>query len=130
MTQEFRWTWRSLAAIVYLAICAFDLVFMPLYREYAYQKLTPSEMVTLSGQIQDPAARVQTLQILKEDRAWVPLTSEMFHLSFGAILGVSAMRGGAGLPFRRRRRLDEEATPEENPEAEGGDEPNIQGRFE
>lgn len=138
---EFRWTWRSLAAIVYLGICVFDLVLMPLYREHTYTKLTPTQMVALSGQIADPAARVQALQILKEDRTWTPLTDEMFHLSFGAILGVSALptnRRGSGFVRNRKRKKNPlfdqpEDSNEETPEeelAEEPDAPSVVGKFD
>lgn len=133
---EFRWTWRSLAAIVYLSICVFDLVVMPLYREHTYTKLSPAQMVALSGQIEDPAARVQALQILKEDRSWTPLTNEMFHLAFGAILGVSALptnRRGSGFvrPRKRRNPLYDPPVPQDGDEDSPEDDySQVRGRFD
>lgn len=94
---KFSWSWRSLAAIVYLVICIADFLVMPVYREYAYTKMPVAEMVRLSMQMKDGAAQIETLKVLKEDRTWVPITNDMFHLSFGAILGVSA------LPMARKR---------------------------
>lgn len=94
---EWDWHWRSIAAIVYFIILLFDFVAMPLYREITYNKLTIPQMVKMAQEM-DPTAQVETLRILKEDRAWTPLTNDMVHLAFGAILGVSA------LPQNRRRR--------------------------
>lgn len=94
---EWDWHWRSIAAVVYFIILLFDFVAMPLYREITYNKLTIPQMVKMSQEM-DPTAQVETLRILKEDRAWTPLTNDMVHLAFGAILGVSA------LPQNRRRK--------------------------
>lgn len=102
ITNQWDWHWRSLAAVVYLLICIFDLVAMPLYREITYNKLTVTEMVKMAKTM-DPEAQVETLKVLKEDRKWTPLTDDMFHLSFGAILGVAALPQNR----RRRRRQDE-----------------------
>jgi hypothetical protein len=95
---QFDWHWRSVAALVYLIICLNDFVIMPVYRELAYNRMSTAEMVRVAQTMKEPAAQVETLKILKEDRPWTPLTNDMFHISFGAILGVAA------LPQNRRRR--------------------------
>ena len=62
-------SWRPLAAYMYLFICLFDFVLAPIGMPFVYM-LTHAAFV-----------------------AWVPLTTSggsIFHLSFGAILGISA----------------------------------------
>ena len=113
---KWSWSWRSLAAVVYLTICLTDFLLMPIYREHTYTKMPVAEMVRLSMAMQDGAAQIETLKVLKEDRAWVPITNDMFHLSFGAILGVSA------LPMARKR-LDRRRPANDFPDPEEGGEP-------
>lgn len=99
---EWDWHWRSLAAVVYLIICFTDFVGMPLYREWSHNKLTHQQIMTDARSMGESAAQIEALRILREDRPWTPLTNEVFHLAFGAILGVSA------LPMNRRRRREDE----------------------
>lgn len=94
---KWSWSWRSLAAVVYLIICLSDFLFMPIYREYVYTSMSATQMVRLAMEMEDGAAQIEALKVLREDRTWSPITNDMFHLSFGAILGVSA------LPMARRR---------------------------
>ncbi len=106
---ELRWSWRTLAAMIYLFICMFDLVIMPVYREYNYTRIPVTKMVEISAQMKDPVAQIEALKVLKEDRTWTPITNDMFHLSFGAILGVSALprnRRSGFLGLRRRPEND------------------------
>ncbi len=103
---EINWTWRTFAAFTYLFICIFDLVMMPVYREYTYSKIPVAQLVELSSRMKDPSSQIEALRLLRENRAWTPITNDMFHLSFGAILGVSA------LPSNRRRRQQPETTEE------------------
>lgn len=66
--------WRPIAAMVYVAICLFDFIIAPIiFSAYSYH--LKSEML----------------------QAWVPLTLQgggIFHVSFGAILSVSAWTRG------------------------------------
>ena len=101
---KWSWSWKSLAAVVYLLICFADFLGMPMYREYIYTKMSVPEMVRLAQEMSDGAAQIEALQILKADRAWVPITNDMFHLSFGAILGVAAFPTARDRIRRRRRR--------------------------
>jgi hypothetical protein len=81
-----------------------DFVIMPVYYEYHSAKLKNSDLVAYSIQFADGPTQIAALQTLKEQRSWKPITldtSGMVHLSFGAILGVSAYT-------RRRRKEDEE----------------------
>lgn len=66
--------WRPIAAMVYVAICLFDFIIAPIiFSAYSYH--LKSEML----------------------QAWIPLTLQgggIFHVSFGAILSVSAWTRG------------------------------------
>lgn len=65
--------WRPLAAFVYLFICVFDFVIAPIL------------WATLLATLKQPLIM------------WQPLTLQgagMFHMSFGAILGVAAWTRG------------------------------------
>lgn len=66
--------WRPITAMVYLVICLFDFIIAPI--------LWTLVQATYSGSITNQ---------------WQPITlvgSGLFHLSFGAILGVSAFTRG------------------------------------
>lgn len=67
--------WRPISAMVYLAICVFDFVIFPM-------------LWALFLVLTDSA---------EKSMMWDPLTlkgSGLFHISFGAILGVSAFTRG------------------------------------
>jgi N-dimethylarginine dimethylaminohydrolase len=126
--NEWEWHWRSVAAVIYLIICATDFVIMPLYREYSHNKLTPTQIMEYAQAMEGSNAQVEALRIWREDRPWTPLTNEVFHLAFGAILGVSALPQNRRANIRRR----EEDTYEESPyrEMEGDGMPPRSGRMD
>lgn len=67
--------WRPITAIVYLVICVFDFMVFPVFWSL-FLYFSGADTVTIG---------------------WDPLTLQgagMFHLSFGAILGVSAYTRG------------------------------------
>jgi hypothetical protein len=89
--------WRPAAAAVYLIICLLDFGIMPLIYEWINASLTNQSLVDLALKFSDPAAQIQALQTLKMTRVWVPLTLQgngMFHIAFGAILGITAFTRG------------------------------------
>lgn len=89
--------WRPAAAAVYLFICLLDLGIMPLIYAWLNASLSNQELVNLALKFTDAAAQIQALQTLKQTHVWVPLTLQgngMFHISFGAILGVAAFTRG------------------------------------
>lgn len=91
--------WRPITAIVYLVICMFDFVIFPI--GWAWFLFFVDAVDKTIG--------------------WTPLTLQgagMFHLSFGAILGVSAFTRGQEKVQRLRNEslYEHEYTPEENTE--------------
>lgn len=89
--------WRPLAAIIYLMICLTDFIFMPVYYEWANNRYTPDNLVELSLKYTGPG-QIESLKILRNERIWQPITlsqNGLFHIAFGAILGVSAWARGS-----------------------------------
>jgi hypothetical protein len=90
-------TWRPFCAAVYLLICLMDFVIMPhlIYR-YDYSK-NNKEIVELAQHFNDANVQKEIINSLSNARHWEPLTlmgGGMFHMSFGAILGVAAYSRG------------------------------------
>ncbi len=86
--------WRPAAAWIYLIICIFDFVLMPVY--VAKTNLKLEEVVRVAATFEG-AEKIAALTILMKKNTWEPLTimeSGMFHLSFAAILGVAAYTRG------------------------------------
>lgn len=84
--------WRTYAAIVYLVICVFDFIVVPVWIGVHNEKLT-----TLIADIKDLTPAVQTIILNHRLDQWQPLTLNaggLFHMAFGAILGVSAWSRG------------------------------------
>ena len=84
-------TWRPSAAVVYLIICLFDFVIAP-----AFMGFKSSNIAQMSQSLKglDPAVAIA---IIQNRTPWVPLTmqgSGLFHVAFGAILGVAAWTRG------------------------------------
>ena len=94
-------TWRPIAAMVYLAICLFDFIIAPAFM--GVHSLNSAQMATsLKGM--DPTIAIA---IIQNRTPWQPLTlqgSGLFHVAFGAILGVAAWtRGSAQIEYIRQQ---------------------------
>ena len=97
LEHGFKKFWRPIAAYVYLSICVFDFLGMPIYVSIAnrqvnfevFEEIRKFEDVTVQTAI------IDKLDVGKD--AWVPLTLQgggLFHISFGAIIGVAAFTRG------------------------------------
>lgn len=76
--------WRGWAAIVYLAICIFDFILALIWFNIGV-----AEYIEELSKINLELAK----EALQQTSRWMPLTLSnggLFHLSFGAILGVTA----------------------------------------
>lgn len=113
--------WRPAAAWIYLSICVFDFVAMPIYHLRSQGDL--DRIVEISMQLR-PEDRLNAIVQLSRKTTWEPLTlgeSGMFHIAFGAILGVAAWTRGrvqeqiARNQPRRRSRYDDELEPDDDP---------------
>lgn len=88
--------WRSAAAYVYLLICLCDFVVMPMYYEYMNNRVSSTQYVELALKFKDSSGQIEALKSLRMARVWEPLTLQstgLFHVAFGAILGVVAWKG-------------------------------------
>lgn len=84
-------TWRPMAAVVYLMICLFDFIIAP-----AFMGFKSANIAVMSQSLKglDPAVAIA---IIQNRTPWMPLTmsgSGLFHVAFGAILGVAAWTRG------------------------------------
>lgn len=89
--------WRPVAAYVYLAICLFDFVAAPVFIEMRNSRVNVEAFMEIR-QLGDKELMMKALDKVDLGRdTWKPLTLEgggLFHLSFGAILGVAAWTRG------------------------------------
>lgn len=86
-----------MAAYVYLVICICDFIVMPAYYEYANHKMHVIQQVEMALRFPEGVQQVEALRIIKETRAWEPITlvsGGLLHMAFGAILGVAAWSRG------------------------------------
>jgi hypothetical protein len=97
LEHGFKKFWRPIAAYVYLGICIFDFVGMPIYVTYLNEQVN-SEAFAEVRALQDKEVKLKALEQLDlGSQEWTPLTLQgggLFHLSFGAILGVAAFTRG------------------------------------
>ncbi len=86
--------WRPAAAWIYLTICVFDFMIMPIYHIRSQGSL--DHVWALSMRLR-PEDQLQAIVQLTKKTAWDPITLQegsFFHISFGAILGVAAYTRG------------------------------------
>jgi len=97
LEHRFKKFWRPIAAYVYLCICIFDFVGMPIYVAIQNNQVN-SEAFAEVRALSDKEVKLKALEQLELGKQeWHPLTLEgggLFHLSFGAILGVAAFTRG------------------------------------
>ena len=89
-------TWLPIAAFVYLGICAFDFVVMPVYTAAHNGQIENRIVRTLEGKDALTFAD-SVIRANQASRQWNPLTllgGGMFHLSFGALLAGGAVTRG------------------------------------
>lgn len=85
--------WQHAVLAVYLTICMFDFVAMPIWIEQSNRRLTPIELVRQTLLL-NPDERISGMTVLSIDRRWQSLTMTgmgIFHISFAALLGVSVV---------------------------------------
>jgi hypothetical protein len=94
--------WRPLAALTYLIICLFDFCIMPTMIYMQQTSIHP--LLKDLSEFNNPD--VQKLILTHIFSQWDPLTLKyagLFHVSFGAILGVSAWKRGTEKVERMRQ---------------------------
>ena len=101
-------TWRPAAAVVYLAICLFDFIIAP-----SYMGLRATDTAKLVYSIKDLDPEI-AIAIIQNKTPWSPLTlqgSGLFHVAFGAILGVAAWTRGTAQIESIRQTGESERSP-------------------
>jgi hypothetical protein len=89
--------WRPLCGMVYLFICLADFAALPIYHTVIQGRYTPEKVFDIARQLPDGATQIEAMRVLREQQSWKPVTLEgagLFHVAFGAILGVSAWTRG------------------------------------
>jgi len=87
--QKSTMTWRWTALIVYLGICWYDFMFVPIWWGLSRPGIT--EFMTLMATVEDPLIRQQLMiKLTGQHQPFTLLGGGLFHLAFGAILTGSA----------------------------------------
>lgn len=95
--QEEGWMksyWRPAMAFVYMAICVFDFIIMPVWIEKTQIKAV--EAVELARKLPEKD-QVMALTVLTKEQYWNPITLKengFIHIAFGFILGIAAWTRG------------------------------------
>ena len=87
-------TWRWTALIVYLVICIYDFMVVPIYYGVARMGLDLADYMEHLKEIEDPLVQMEYLKKLVSQHE--PCTLKcggLFHLSFGALLTGSVFGG-------------------------------------
>lgn len=97
LEHGFKKFWRPIAAYIYLAICIFDFMGMPIYIGLQNQQVNAEAFAEIRS-LADKDVQMKALEQLDlGSKDWTPLTLQgggLFHLAFGAILGVAAFTRG------------------------------------
>lgn len=86
--------WRPAMAFVYMAICIFDFIVMPVYTEKNNLKFDRAVELVRTLPEKD---QVLALQVLTKESIWNPITLKengFIHIAFGFILGIAAWTRG------------------------------------
>ena len=83
-----RWRWAALS--VYLLICFYDFMFVPIW--YGLNRPDISELMKIVNETQDTLVRLDLLKTLVSQHSpFTLMGGGLFHLAFGAILTGSAV---------------------------------------
>lgn len=100
--------WRHFAAYIYLIICIFDFIVMPIVYE-SNNRMLPVEALRIAQEFQDAGSQELVFTALMTKRAWDPITllgAGTFHIAFGAILGAAAWTRGREREARTKYRTN------------------------
>ena len=92
MAAIHRWRWTAL--IVYLTICIYDFMVVPIYYGIARMGLDLADYMSHLQEIEDPLEQMEYLKKLVSQHEPFTLKGRgLFHLSFGALLTGSVFGG-------------------------------------
>ena len=82
--------WRFAALSVYILICFYDFMFVPIW--YGLNRPDISELMKIVNETQDTLVRLDLLKTLVSQHSpFTLMGGGLFHLAFGAILTGSAV---------------------------------------
>ena len=88
MTDYWRWT----ALIVYLVICIYDFMVVPIYYGFARMGLDLADYMGHIQAIEDPMVQMEYLKkLVSQHEPFTLKGGGLFHLAFGALLTGSAI---------------------------------------
>ena len=84
--------WRLAALIVYLVICVYDFMLVPIYYGVARMDLDLADYMQYLTLIEDPLVQMEYLKkLVSQHEPFTLKGGGLFHLSFGAILTGSTL---------------------------------------
>ncbi len=87
-------TWRWTALIVYLVICIYDFMVVPIYYGFARMGLDLADYMEHLKEIEDPLVQMEYLKkLVSQHEPFTLKGGGLFHLSFGALLTGSVFGG-------------------------------------
>ena len=86
--------WRLAALIVYLVICVYDFMLVPIYYGIARMGLDLADYMSHLTAIEDPLVQMEYLKkLVSQHEPFTLKGGGLFHLAFGGILTGSALGG-------------------------------------
>ena len=87
-------TWRWTALIVYLVICIYDFMVVPIYNGIARMGLDLADYMSHLKEIEDPLVQMEYLKkLVSQHEPFTLKGGGLFHLAFGALLTGSVFGG-------------------------------------
>ena len=84
--------WRNIVVTVYLIICIYDFMVVPIYYGIARMGLDLADYMSHLQEIEDPLVQMEYLKkLVSQHEPFTLKGGGLFHLSFGAILTGSVM---------------------------------------
>tara|TARA_R110000850_G_scaffold174952_1_gene300512 strand:+ start:293 stop:571 length:279 start_codon:yes stop_codon:yes gene_type:complete len=84
--------WRWTALIVYLVICIYDFMVVPIYYGFARMGLDLADYMGHIQEIEDPMVQMEYLKkLVSQHEPFTLKGGGLFHLAFGALLTGSAL---------------------------------------
>ena len=89
--------WKTLAAIIYLVVVVIDFIIIPTYILHHHKEITSLSYYKNVREIfQDNHEAISIILSDRDSGDWTPFSLRsggLFHISLGAILGVTALNG-------------------------------------
>ena len=87
LKSQMRWRWSAL--ILYLAICFYDFMFVPIW--YGLNRPELSMFIDILNTVEDPLIQLELMKKMTgQHNPFTLMGGGLFHLAFGAILTGSA----------------------------------------